>query len=175
MRTVAGIAGSLPRAPATCVRMIGAMDGRPIGVFDSGVGGLTVLHELPRDAAARGRRLPRRQRAAPVRAAAARRDPAASRSRSAGTSRREGVKLVVVACNSATAAALPDLQRALAVPVLGVLQPEAHARRPRDAKPPRRPARDRGDRRERALRGARPRARRGRRGRLGRRARGSCR
>ena len=26
--------------------MIGAVDGRPIGVFDSGVGGLTVLHEL---------------------------------------------------------------------------------------------------------------------------------
>ncbi len=40
---------------------------------------------------------------------------------------REGVKLVVVACNSATAAALPDLQRELSVPVVGVLQPEAHA------------------------------------------------
>jgi glutamate racemase len=39
----------------------------------------------------------------------------------------EGVKLVVVACNTATAAALPDLQRALTVPVVGVLHPEAHA------------------------------------------------
>jgi glutamate racemase len=37
------------------------------------------------------------------------------------------VKLVVVACNTATAAGLPDLQRALDVPVVGVLQPEAHA------------------------------------------------
>ena len=37
------------------------------------------------------------------------------------------MKLVVVACNTATAAALPDLQRALAVPVVGVLHPEAHA------------------------------------------------
>ena len=37
------------------------------------------------------------------------------------------VKLVVVACNSATAAALPELQRELSVPVVGVLQPEAHA------------------------------------------------
>ena len=27
-------------------RIIRAMDARPIGVFDSGVGGLTVLHEL---------------------------------------------------------------------------------------------------------------------------------
>jgi glutamate racemase len=38
-----------------------------------------------------------------------------------------GVKLVVAACNSATAAALPDLQRTLAVPVVGVIAPEAHA------------------------------------------------
>src|SRR4029077_15860767 len=40
---------------------------------------------------------------------------------------RQGVKLIVAACNSATAAALPDLQRELAVPVIGVLAPEAHA------------------------------------------------
>jgi glutamate racemase len=37
------------------------------------------------------------------------------------------VKLVVAACNSATAAALPDLQRRFEVPVVGVLAPEAHA------------------------------------------------
>ena len=37
------------------------------------------------------------------------------------------MKLVVVACNSATAAGLHELQRALDVPVVGVLQPEAHA------------------------------------------------
>ena len=39
----------------------------------------------------------------------------------------QGVKLVVVACNSATAAALPELQTELAVPVVGVIAPEAHA------------------------------------------------
>jgi glutamate racemase len=33
----------------------------------------------------------------------------------------------VVACNSATAAALPQLQTALGVPVVGVIAPEAHA------------------------------------------------
>src|ERR671917_216191 len=38
-----------------------------------------------------------------------------------------GVKLVVVACNSATAAALPELQTELRVPVVGVIAPEAHA------------------------------------------------
>jgi glutamate racemase len=39
----------------------------------------------------------------------------------------EGVKLVVAACNSATSAALPELQERLAVPVLGVITPEARA------------------------------------------------
>src|SRR5919106_2174068 len=38
-----------------------------------------------------------------------------------------GVKLVVVACNSATAAALAELQTELRVPVVGVIAPEAHA------------------------------------------------
>jgi len=102
------------------------MDPRPIGVFDSGVGGLTVLHEclvtLPHedfvylgDAA----RLPYGPR------------PLDEIRRFAGEIasylERQGVKLIVAACNSATAAALPDLQRQLAVPVIGVLAPEAHA------------------------------------------------
>ncbi len=37
------------------------------------------------------------------------------------------VKLVVVACNTATSAALPQLQEELTVPVVGVIAPEAHA------------------------------------------------
>ena len=37
------------------------------------------------------------------------------------------MKLIVVACNAATSAALPDLQSELAVPVVGVITPEAHA------------------------------------------------
>ena len=102
------------------------MDGRPIGVFDSGVGGLTVLHELlvtlpHEDAVYLGdnARLPYGPRPLhEVRGFAL---------EIGGRLEREGVKLVVVACNSATAAALPDLQRALRVPVAGVLQPEAHA------------------------------------------------
>jgi glutamate racemase len=126
MRTVAAIPGSLTGAPATGVRMIGAVDGRPIGVFDSGVGGLTVLHELlvtlpHEDAVYLGdnARLPYGPR--PL---------AEIRGFALEIGRRleqEGVKLVVVACNSATAAGLHELQRALDVPVVGVLQPEAHA------------------------------------------------
>ncbi len=39
----------------------------------------------------------------------------------------QGVKLVVAACNTATSAALPQLQEELAIPVVGVITPEAHA------------------------------------------------
>jgi glutamate racemase len=101
------------------------MDARPVGVFDSGMGGLTVLHELlvtlPHedflylgDAA----RLPYGPR--PL--------PEISRfAREIGTwLEARDVKLIVVACNAATSAALPDLQSELAVPVVGVITPEAH-------------------------------------------------
>jgi glutamate racemase len=102
------------------------VDGRPIGVFDSGVGGLTVLHELlvtlpHEDAVYLGdnARLPYGPRPlAEIRGFAL---------EIGRHLEREGVKLVVAACNSATAAGLQDLQRALDVPVVGVLQPEAHA------------------------------------------------
>jgi len=102
------------------------MDARPIGVFDSGMGGLTVLHEclvtLPHEDfvyLGDGARLPYGPRPLEeIRRFAV---------EVAGYLERLGVKLVVAACNSATAAALPDLQRQLAVPVIGVLAPEAHA------------------------------------------------
>jgi glutamate racemase len=102
------------------------MDSRPVGVFDSGVGGLTVLHEclvtMPHeDFVYLGdhARLPYGPR------------PLAEVRRFAGEIgaylEQQGVKLIVVACNSATSAALPQLQGALAVPVVGVITPEAHA------------------------------------------------
>jgi glutamate racemase len=102
------------------------MDPRPIGVFDSGMGGLTVLHEclvtLPHEDyvyLGDGARLPYGPR------------PLEEIRRFAGEIatylEQQGVKLIVAACNSATAAALPDLQRQLSVPVIGVIAPEAHA------------------------------------------------
>ncbi len=102
------------------------MDPRPIGVFDSGMGGLTVLHEclvtLPHEDfvyLGDGARLPYGPRPLDeIRRFAA---------EIAGYLEQQGVKLIVAACNSATAAALPDLQQQLAVPVIGVLAPEAHA------------------------------------------------
>ena len=102
------------------------MDPRPIGVFDSGMGGLTVLHEclvtLPHEDfvyLGDGARLPYGPRALDeLRRFAA---------EIAGYLEQQGVKLIVAACNSATSAALPELQAELSVPVVGVITPEAHA------------------------------------------------
>jgi glutamate racemase len=102
------------------------MDPRPVGVFDSGVGGLTVLHEclvtLPdEDFIYLGdhARLPYGPR--PL-------DEVREFSREIGSFlERQDVKLIVVACNTATSAALPQLQEELTVPVIGVITPEAHA------------------------------------------------
>jgi glutamate racemase len=102
------------------------MDSRPIGVFDSGVGGLTVLHEclvtMPNeDFVYLGdhARLPYGPR------------PLEEIRRFAfeigGFLETQGVKLIIVACNAATSAALPALQESLAVPVVGVITPEAYA------------------------------------------------
>src|SRR5712691_5089884 len=99
---------------------------RPVGVFDSGVGGLTVLHEclvtLPHEDFlyfGDHARLPYGPRPlAEIRGFA--------REIGAYLERQE-VKLVVAACNAATSAALPQLQEELAVPVVGVITPEAHA------------------------------------------------
>jgi len=102
---------------------------RPIGVFDSGVGGLTVLHELlvrlpSEDFLYLGdtARFPYGERSPEqlIQLAAEIAEELAER----------GAKLLVVACNSATAAALPALRRrmmetTLGVDVLGVVRPEA--------------------------------------------------
>ncbi len=102
------------------------MDARPIGIFDSGAGGLTVLHEclvtMPNEDfvyLGDGARCPYGPR-----------PPAEIRRFAleiAAFLEQAGVKLIVAACNSATAQALPLLQERLTVPVVGVLAPEAHA------------------------------------------------
>jgi len=102
------------------------VDSRPVGVFDSGVGGLTVLHEclvtMPHeDFVYLGdhARLPYGPR--PL-------DEVRRFAREiAAYLERQGVKLLLVACNTATSAALPQLQEELSVPVIGVITPEAHA------------------------------------------------
>ena len=103
---------------------MGAMDPRPVGVFDSGVGGLTVLHEclvtMPNEDflfLGDHARLPYGPR--PL-------EEIRRFSREIATYlAQQDVKLIVVACNSATSAALPRLQEELAVPIVGVITPEA--------------------------------------------------
>jgi glutamate racemase len=98
----------------------------PVAVFDSGVGGLTVLHEclvsLPHedfvylgDTA----RFPYGDRTPGQLLAFAR--------ELSGILLERGAKLLVVACNSATAAALPALREELEgrVPIVGVVTPES--------------------------------------------------
>lgn len=98
----------------------------PIGVFDSGLGGLTVARALLQ-------RLPAESLVYVGDTARVPYGP-----KSPDTVRRyalqigewlveQRVKCVVVACNTATAHALQTLQSALPVPVVGVIQPGARA------------------------------------------------
>jgi glutamate racemase len=99
---------------------------RPIGIFDSGVGGLTVFREIARvlphepllylgDSA----RVPYGTKSP---------ETIIRYSRQAAQHLlARGIKMLVVACNTATAAALPSLVSELPVPVIGVVEPGARA------------------------------------------------
>ncbi len=97
-----------------------------IGVFDSGVGGLTVFREI-------ARALPRESL---IYLGDSARVPYGTKSpqtvlRYAQEAARHllgrDIKMLVVACNTATAAALPALQEELSIPVIGVVEPGARA------------------------------------------------
>lgn len=99
-------------------------DRRPIGVFDSGVGGLTVVRELRA-------RLPGED---VIYLGDTARVPYGSKSprtveRYSLTCQRflleRDVKLVLIACNTASANALPALTAASPVPVIGAVEPGA--------------------------------------------------
>ena len=99
---------------------------RPVGVFDSGIGGLTVVSALKKLLPAENifylgdtARVPYGGRSA------------ATIERYSfeltGLLLAEQAKVIVVACNTATALALPRLQDTLRVPVVGVIAPGAAA------------------------------------------------
>jgi len=101
-------------------------DARPIGVFDSGIGGVTVLSELRR-------RLPAEST---IYLGDNARTPYGPRSRDevrrftaecVGWLLDQDVKLLLLACNTATAQALDLVRDLAAVPVLGVVRPGAVA------------------------------------------------
>jgi glutamate racemase len=99
-------------------------DSRPIGVFDSGVGGLTVLAELRRRLPAESTIYLGDNARAPYgpRSAA---EVQAFTLESVAWLLRQDVKLLVLACNTATAQALPLVRDVATVPVLGVVRPGA--------------------------------------------------
>jgi glutamate racemase len=102
------------------------MKSAPIGIFDSGLGGLTVAREI-------ARALPHESLVYLGDTARCPYGP-----RDLDEVRRfvieigswlegRGVKLIVVACNTATAAGLALAQRTFSVPVIGVVEPGARA------------------------------------------------
>jgi glutamate racemase len=98
----------------------------PIGVFDSGIGGLTVVHELMHQLPHESivyfgdtARLPYGNKGV---------DTVQRYSREiADFLESRGVKAIVVACNTATAHALPMLRAERSLPVIGVVEPGARA------------------------------------------------
>lgn len=106
--------------------MTNRADRRPIGVFDSGVGGLTVLSELRR-------RLPAESTVYLGDNARTPYGPRPAEEVRAFTAEciawllSQDVKLLVIACNTATSNALPRVREQANVPVVGVVRPGAVA------------------------------------------------
>lgn len=101
-----------------------ALCNRPIGVFDSGVGGLTVAREIMRQ-------LPNERI---VYFGDTARVPYGSKSQETITKfskqivrflQTQGVKAIVVACNSVSACALDELEKDVDIPVVDVVRPGA--------------------------------------------------
>ena len=102
------------------------MNSLPIGIFDSGLGGLTVVREVMHALPAEG----------VVYLGDTARCPYGPRSRDEVRSfviqisrwlERQPVKLIVIACNTASAAGLELARSTFDVPVIGVIEPGARA------------------------------------------------
>ena len=99
-------------------------DSAPIGVFDSGVGGLTVVREIMRQ-------IPNEKI---IYFGDTARVPYGSKSKETVTRysrqiirflEKQNVKAIVVACNTASAYALDELEKVSDIPMLGVVKPGA--------------------------------------------------
>ena len=98
----------------------------PVGIFDSGIGGLTVAHavmqQLPRESVT--------YFGDTARVPYGPKSPETVRRYSVEIASflvEQQVKTLVVACNTATAHALPELRERLTIPVIGVIEPGARA------------------------------------------------
>lgn len=107
--------------------MAGGDRSRPIGVFDSGVGGLTVLKELRKQLPNESTIYLGDEARMPYGEREASEVVGFTRQAMRWFARNFDPKLVVVACNTATAAALETVRDESAVPVIGVIRPGAAA------------------------------------------------
>lgn len=98
------------------------MDDRPIGIFDSGVGGMTVLKEIMKE-------LPKEKF---IYLGDTKRFPYGSKSKESIIELtksgidfliKQGAKLVVIACGTATSQALDNVKNLYDIPIVGVIQP----------------------------------------------------
>ena len=96
----------------------------PIGVFDSGVGGLTVMkeimHQIPNEKIiyfGDTARVPYGNKS---------KDTVLRFSRQiVRFLKTQEVKAIVIACNTASAYALPDIEKEIDIPIIGVVRPGA--------------------------------------------------
>lgn len=102
------------------------MDNRAIGFMDSGVGGLTVVREALRQLPLETvyfigdqARLPYGPRSSA--------EVQQFSEQMAAFLMKKNIKMLVIACNTATAAALDDLKEKLPIPVIGVISPGSRA------------------------------------------------
>jgi glutamate racemase len=103
-----------------------ANETKPVGIFDSGIGGLTVLKELYRE-------LPGESTiylGDTARVPYGIRSPETVTRYSSENSRflfSKDIKLLVIACNTASSISLAMIQRSVEIPVVGVIEPGAKA------------------------------------------------
>jgi glutamate racemase len=101
-------------------------DQRPIGVFDSGVGGLTVLREILRRSPAESTIYLGDNARAPY-GVRSDEEVLAFSGQSLDALAERDVKAIVVACNTSTAVGIGALRRRYDLPILGVIRPGASA------------------------------------------------
>ncbi|HEV7603674.1 MAG TPA: glutamate racemase [Candidatus Limnocylindrales bacterium] len=101
-------------------------DPRPIGVFDSGVGGLTVLREVVRRSPLESTIYLGDNARAPY-GVRSDEEVLAFSTESLDLLAERDVKAIVVACNTSTAVAIGALRRRYDLPILGVIRPGASA------------------------------------------------
>lgn len=102
------------------------MNDRPIGVFDSGIGGLTVLKEIFKALPAENTIYLGDTARVPYGA----RSPETVIRYSFENTRflvSKGIKLLVIACNTASSVSLDEIRKSFDMPVIGVIEPGAKA------------------------------------------------